>query len=71
MQRMYYGLLRESTYFSICLIKWLLSHRPARERNPHLLQNENSLSNMPEQKTKMHWENWVDIIFMWQWYSYA
>lgn len=27
-----------SAYFSICLMRWLLSHRPARERKPHLVQ---------------------------------
>ena len=30
-------------YFSICLIKWLLSHNPARERKPHLVNNSRIL----------------------------
>jgi hypothetical protein len=57
----YGGLWSGSVYFSICLIKWLLSHRPARERNPHLLQNENSLFKYALIGIK---ENWL-IIFIW------
>lgn len=33
-------LSKKRTYFSICLIKWLLSHNPARERNPHLMHSK-------------------------------
>lgn len=43
-----------SAYFSICLMRWLLSHRPARERKPHLVQKSSMGSTHKSKCTHTH-----------------